>query len=214
MISKILDLLLPKTCFGCGKENIYACQDCLSLISICSTPSVLPPNSSLAGLFCATSYEDTLIKRLLQSYKYPPCNRNLTKPLAFLIVSHFAMLNNLISPPNAICPVPLHKKRLKWRGFNHAEELASLLAATWEIPFFPHALYKIKNTPPQAKLNREQRLKNIEGAFTAAGDPALIGKTLFLVDDVYTTGGTMEECCRVLKKAGAKKVFGVTVARD
>lgn len=209
-----LDVLFPRQCLFCKQEGTHCCQDCLSLISVANHPSPLPKNSTLAALFCATSFEDRFVQQLIHQCKYQPFLRDLAKPLAFLIVSHFALLNNAISPPHAIIPVPVHKKRLKWRGYNHAEELARHLGYAFSIPVLANALAKIKHTSPQMKLNREQRLKNVEGAFKAPNPDLVQGKTILLVDDVYTTGATMEEAAHILRSAGASRVFGATVARD
>ena len=210
----LLDVFFPRQCLFCKQEGNHCCEDCLSITPITRHPSPLPKNSTLSGLFCATSFEDRFVQQLIRSFKYRPFIRDLAKPLAFLIVSHFALLNNPISPPDAIIPIPLHKKRLKWRGYNHAEELTKQLGYAFSIPITLNALIKIKKTSPQVNLNREQRLQNMKGVFQTQHTEEIQGKTILLVDDVYTTGATMEECCRVLKKAGAKKVFGAVVARD
>jgi len=210
----ILDFLFPRQCLFCKKEGSHCCPDCLSVISITAHPSPLRASSNLSGLFCAASFEDRFVQQLIHAFKYEPFIRNLAKPLALLIVSHIALLNNPISPPDVICPVPLHKKRLKWRGYNHAEELAKQLGYAFSVPVAPNMLARVKHTNPQVNLNRKQRLKNMKGAFEVKNQELLQGKTILLVDDVFTTGATMEECARVLKKAGVKKVFGAVVARD
>lgn len=210
----LLDILFPKQCLGCAREGTHFCEDCFSLLSIARQPSILPAHSSLAGLFCATGYEDTLVQRLIHSFKYPPFLRDLAKPLAFSIIAHFSFLNKPIYPLHALCPVPLHKRRLRWRGYNHAEELAKQLGYAWSLPVISDALLRTKHTAPQVDLGKEKRLKNMRGAFAARNPQAIAGKNILLVDDVYTTGATMEECARMLKRAGAGKVFGVAVARD
>ena len=213
MQTPVIDLLFPKRCLGCQREGSHCCEDCLSLLSLARAPSVLPIRSSLSALFCATSWEDSLVQRLIHSFKYPPFLRDLAKPLAFSIIAHISLLNKPIYPPDVICPIPLHKRRLKWRGYNHAEELANQLGRAFELPVVANALVKIKRTAPQVNLGKEQRLRNMKGVFQARDTRAIISKTVLLVDDVYTTGATMEECARVLKKAGARAVIGVTVAR-
>ena len=209
----LLDILFPRHCLGCQKGGTYCCEDCLSLLSIARTPSALGARSSLSALFCATSFQDPLAQRLIHSFKYPPFLRELARPLAFSIIAHFNLLNKPIYPPDTICPIPLYKKRLKWRGYNHAEELARQLSQALSLPLISNALLKTKHTAPQANLGKEKRLLNVQGVFQVKDTHAVAGKNILLVDDVYTTGATMEECAFVLKKAGAARVFGVTVAR-
>ena len=209
----LLNLFFPKRCLSCKREGQHLCEDCLSLISVSGKPSLLPARSAMSGLFCATSFEDPLVQQMVRHVKYPPFLRDLAKPLAFLIVSHFAIRNNNFYTPHLLCPVPLHKKRLKWRGYNHSEEIAGHLSSAWDIPSEPRTLIRTKHTSPQVELSKEKRQNNIAGAFAAPNPGFLAGKTVFLVDDVYTTGATMEEAAQTLKKSGAKAVYGVCVAR-
>lgn len=114
--------------------------------------------------------------------------------------------------PDGIVPVPLHPRRLAWRGFNQSLELARLLARTLDLPVLPHALARIRDTTPQSQLPGPKRLENIQGAF--AGDPeAVAGRRLLLVDDVMTTGATVETAVTALRRAGAVRVDVAVVAR-
>ena len=209
----LLDLLFPKRCLGCQKEGSHCCEDCLSLLSLAPAPSILERDSSLSGLFCATSFQDTFVQRLIHSFKYPPFLRDLAKPLAFSIIAHIALLNKPIYPPDVICPIPLHKRRLKWRGYNHSEEIAKQLSWAFSLPVAADALIRTKHTAPQANLGREKRLKNMKGVFQVRNPQEIAGKNILLVDDVYTTGATLESAAEVLKEAGANRVFGAVVAR-
>lgn len=114
-----------------------------------------------------------------------------------------------------LIPIPMHQRKEKWRGFNQSALLASKIAKKFEIVCAENLLIKTQNTIPQAQLGRKQRLQNISGKF-AVNDQfiSLIPhhKSLILVDDVWTTGSTMKEACKVLKKAGASKVWGFTLA--
>ena len=102
---------------------------------------------------------------------------------------------------------------MKHRGFNQSEDLANNLSASFKIPVLRNALIKVKNTAPQAELDKEERGKNIINAFACDNSEVVKGKKILLVDDVYTTGSTMEECSRVLKENGAKSIWGIVVAR-
>ena len=110
--------------------------------------------------------------------------------------------------------IPLHQKRLKWRGFNQAEEIAKKLSFFFEVPVLNNALIRIKYTTPQVKMeNNLQRKENIKGAFVCPYPEIIKNQKIFLVDDVFTTGATMEEAAKTLKQAGAKEVWGVVTAR-
>lgn len=113
-------------------------------------------------------------------------------------------------PQNVVLvPIPLHKKRKNWRGFNQAELISSLLAKKFGVRVVG-LLERVVETKTQVGLTKEQRKENIKGAFAVKNK--IPGSTLVLVDDVYTTGATMQEACKVLKKAGAKEVWGMVVA--
>jgi len=114
-----------------------------------------------------------------------------------------------------IIPVPLHPRRLKERGFNQSQLLGRVLAEELNIPCDPFALIRTKDTDPQVGLSEKERRKNVRGAFEIDQRREFLvrGKTLLLVDDVMTTGATVEECARTLKSAGAEKVYVLTMAR-
>jgi len=107
----------------------------------------------------------------------------------------------------------LEKRKLKQRGFNQAEEIAKELSSFLKIPLVSDCLTKIKETLPQVELSGKKREENIKGVFLVKNNEKTRGRKVLLVDDVYTTGSTMEEAARVLKTAGAKEVWGVVVAR-
>jgi competence protein ComFC len=108
-------------------------------------------------------------------------------------------------------PIPLYKNREKWRGFNQAAKLTQLLSEKFNHKYV-FLMERVKNTKTQVGLSRKQRKSNIKGAFIVSSDFKIRGKEFLLVDDVYTSGATMAEACRVLKKAGAKEVWGMVVA--
>ena len=110
-------------------------------------------------------------------------------------------------------PVPLHPKRLRWRGFNQSVLLARQISRVYDIPLDPFTLQRHRETPPQTQLNEAERRKNMRGAFTVDADRPVTGKNILLVDDVYTSGATVNECSRTLKKHGAKDVYVLTLAR-
>jgi ComF family protein len=112
-----------------------------------------------------------------------------------------------------IIPVPLHPTRLRWRGFNQSVLLARQISRAYEVPIDPYVLQRNKETQPQTELNEEQRRRNVRGAFALHPRRRVKGKRLLVVDDVYTSGATVNECSRTLKQAGAKEVHVLTLAR-
>jgi ComF family protein len=117
------------------------------------------------------------------------------------------------SRADLIIPVPLHVKRLRERGFNQAVLLGEILAKQWRLPLSRNNLCRIRWTEPQISLSAGERRDNVRGAFAVREATSVRNRRIILVDDVYTTGSTVAECARTLKKGGAEAVFVATVAR-
>ena len=115
--------------------------------------------------------------------------------------------------PDVLIPVPVHSSRKKQRGFNQAEELAVRLGRIWDLPVDTGLLIRKKKTDPQKQLTPKERLHNLEDAFALAGDgdAAGIPDVAVLVDDIYTTGSTLEACARILKAAGTNKIYTLVI---
>ena len=231
----LFEVLFPRTCLGCRREGSWLCEDCIATLdiqnwSLCpvSQKRVLDfktcencrSKTKLTGLFTPLSFENPLIKKAIHQFKYEPFVKELAIPLSYIIISHL----NLIELPASsyavaggqgpvLIPVPLHKSRLRWRGYNQAEELAEELSKSLGIPVETNSLVRLKSTPPQTELTGAEREENIKGIFGCRNVEKVRRKKVLLVDDVYTTGATMEECARVLKEAGAREVWGMVVAR-
>ena len=112
-----------------------------------------------------------------------------------------------------IIPVPLHPKRLRWRGFNQSLLLARQVSRLYEVPVDPFVLCRERETPPQTQLAEDERRKNVRGAFAIYPGKLLKRRSVLLVDDVYTSGATANECSRVLVRGGAREVYVLTLAR-
>lgn len=113
-----------------------------------------------------------------------------------------------------VVPVPLHPFRVWWRGFNQSELLARPISEKLGIRYGNGLLRRVRNDPKQVGLSGRRRWENVRGAFAASNPAVVKGKTILLVDDVMTTGATLSECARVLKRAGAEKVYGLTLTRQ
>jgi len=214
----IFDLLFPKFCLSCQREGNYLCEDCQSTLGVLNTHQkhqTHSPAGGLKDLYFAIDYQQPLIKNLIKLFKYQPFVKELVIPLTSLIITHFQLIEKSTADfvNFILVPVPLERKKLKWRGFNQAEEIGKELANFFGIPLITNCLIKIKETLPQVELSDEERRENIKGAFLVKDKELIKNKKILLVDDVYTTGATMEECARVLKKAGAKEVIGIVIAR-
>jgi len=111
-------------------------------------------------------------------------------------------------------PVPLHRRRFNWRGFNQSLLLAKYIGDKFYLPVREDMILRVKNTKPQTTTkNEEERRKNIDKAFSCPNAEEMRGKNIILIDDVCTTSATLNECAKELKKAGAKNVWGLVVAR-
>lgn len=225
----LLDLFFPRFCFGCRKEGSYLCEDCMATLEIseyqyclCKNPirvinkGKCPSCSSkkLNGIYSALPYQVPLVRVLIKKFKYEPFIKDLAKTLALLIINHFQLLDNKPDFSGFVfIPIPLDKKKLKKRGFNQAKELAKELSCHLNIPMLDNVLIKTKENLPQADLGEKEREENMKGVFAYRNPDMVCGKKILLVDDVYTTGATMEEAARVLKESGVNQVWGITVAR-
>ncbi|EGB14671.1 phosphoribosyltransferase [Pseudodesulfovibrio mercurii] len=150
-----------------------------------------------------------LLRELILGYKFRD-RFDRDRLLGALGVAAFEARGGLV--PDAVVPVPLHGRRLAWRGFNQSLEIARGLARHLDRPLLVHGLTRTRNTPPQTRFGLRERQANIKGAFAA--DPALVrGRRLLLVDDVYTTGSTLNECARTLLRAGCTGLDVLVLAR-
>jgi len=228
----ILDILFPRFCLRCQKEGDWICPDCLSTIDILEyqycpfcmqkifeeSICLKHKNKNLDKLFFAVSYENSLIKKAIKKFKYPPFLRELTPYFCYLIISHFLLIENKTILENInnsfLVPVPISSFKKRWRGYNQSEEIAKQLSISLKIPVLINNLIKTKKTQSQFKLSKNERIENVKNVFEIKNAQEIQGKRIFLVDDVFTTGATMEECARTLKNAGARNVFGITIARE
>lgn len=221
----LFDLIFPVHCVACRKEGEWFCTDCVQKIKlnekqfcpVCWQESLggrtcisCAKKSSLDGLLVTASYDrNPKLAQAVKTLKYK-FSKNLAGNLAKILIS--TMRKNNFSDKCVFVPVPLHKKRERWRGFNQAGLLVQAIAKEIDFPV-ENLLLRVRNTPQQAKLNRQDRLKNIDSAFALHKDYSPKNKTIILVDDVSSTGATLTECAKVLKKNGAKEVWGLVLAR-
>ena len=225
MAISILDLLFPKRCVSCGAFGKYICNNCFSKIEflekaicpICQRQAIggkTHPKCAgrfrLDGLVVACKYKGP-IKLAIKKVKYKWIY-DIEKVMVDLLASQIWKFD---LPQNSILvPIPLHKKRKNWRGFNQEEILASTLAKKFKVRY-SESLIRTIETKTQVGLTRDERKKNVKGAFAIRSVQSKTGiqnKNVILIDDVYTSGATMMEAAKVLKSSGAKNVWAMTVA--
>jgi ComF family protein len=237
----LVDWLYPPRCRACGgrivgRDGEYFCAACWPeihiirhpLCTICGRPfedasgddhrcgSCLsrPPHFARARAWACYPREqasDHPLRRVVQKFKYGR-RVSLGKPLGRLMAQGCREFLDTCAA-DMIIPVPLHPKRLRWRGFNQSVLLARQVSRAYNIPLDPFAVYRSKETPPQTQLTEAERRKNVRGIFSLNPQRPIDGKRVLLVDDVYTSGATVNECSRCLKQGGAKEVYVLTLAR-
>ncbi len=198
---KVRDLLFPKFCAGCKKEGDWVCERCLPIVNIYKEGVV----ASLDGVTALFHYGENTASKLIKMFKY---NYLLEIAGIFDKIINGAKLAGDWSD-FAVVAVPLHGRRQRERGFNQSEVIANLFAKKLGLKI-NNNLSRVVYTVQQAKLSGEERRKNLQNAFVFNGE---VPEKVLLVDDVYTTGATMQECAKVLKDNGVKVVCGLVLAR-
>lgn len=222
----LLDLIFPKKCFGCGQEGSYLCPLCQEKLKpagpicpVCTMPSgqgfthprcryELSPD----GLTSIWEYQGGIRKAILSlKYKFV---YEVAGEIAELVVGKLKK-RKVFSPARPILiPVPLHRQRQNWRGFNQMEEIGKRVALKMRWEFIPDLIVREKPAAPQVQLKGDDRRKNIRGVFTVNPHYRLSTMhSVLIFDDVWTTGSTIREAAKTLKKAGAKEVWGLTITK-
>lgn len=195
-------------CLPCASElprlsplRCVVCAAPLASGEICGACLSHPPRYD--GVTAVYAY-DFPVDALIQAYKYGG-------ELRLAAVLGHALARAARAPVDAIVPMPLSRERLRSRGYNQAQELARYVGAASGISVWPRACRRVADTTPQALLPWRERERNVRGAFVCDADVS--GKRIAVIDDVLTTGATLNELARNLKRAGAAAVYGWVVAR-
>ncbi|MEK7164141.1 MAG: ComF family protein [Patescibacteria group bacterium] len=200
-----LDFLFPKKCIGCGRLGEYVCETC----------SVgMWEEEQLPGLTCLWAYEG-LARKLISKAKYDGrydyIKELVIRSQELVKRKEFHNFRKFLETRPIVVPVPLHKNRLRERGFNQSLVIAKTVCEVWHLEL-NDCLIRVKDTGHQVGRTRSERLKALKNAFTLRPESCVLNSVL-LVDDVWTTGATMNECKKTLLKAGVKKVWGFVLAR-
>jgi ComF family protein len=219
----ILDWIFPPRCGGCDAPGSLWCADCQAelrpvtppLCAKCgqpNTPSGLCANCRASPLVIdsirSVALFDGHLRHAIHALKYRRMAA-LAEPLGDAL-AQFWMLSP--APASLLVPVPLHPRRARERGYNQAALLAERLGRAIGVPARPHALARVRATAVQMSLNAAERKTNVADAFRCA-DPAVRGADVLLIDDVCTTGATLDACAAALLSGGARAVRGLTLAR-
>jgi len=228
----LLDIIFPKYCINCRKLGDFLCTKCFTYLSfdvdkicaVCNSPSFngfthpkCKNKYTIDGVFSSIPYKG-VAKKMIIKFKYDPYLTGIKKVLSDLFYEGIIQkeeFHKVLDLKKAILvPIPLYHAREKKRGYNHAYILAQELSKKLNIPAMK-ILKRIKNTKTQADLGKEERKINLKDAFTIDAKFAnqVKDKQMFLVDDIFTTGSTLLETGKILKKEGALSVWGLTLAR-
>lgn len=201
----IIDILLPKKCLGCGEEGTYICKNCEVFLSEVNMFEVKPSTHIMS----VWEYEGVIEKAILR-IKYDGCHDIIDE----LVEKAFEKIKLNLPSNTHITYVPMYKKKEKQRGFNQAELIAKKIGEQTGRPVIK-LLEKMKDNRSQVGLGPQERLENVNGVFKIfeVGSSTFKPQSVLIVDDVYTTGATMNECIKVLRKAGVKNVYGFTIAK-
>jgi len=208
----LINLLFPIICRGCNREGEWLCSDCFKKLKF-PGPLVNLETPYLDKLYLAGDYQDELLASLIKNFKFkslPAIGEYLGRFLALFwqgpAWTLAAEKDNII-----VIPIPLSKKRERQRGFNQAEILAKILSTDFDYHLNLN-LRRKGHQRPQSSLSEKRRALNVREAFYWQGEE-LFNQIVILVDDVVTTGATLNEAARIIKSIGAKKVYGLALAK-
>lgn len=228
----LLDLLFPKQCLGCQKDDAYLCKECSESIPInkkltCYNCGKITPGgeccpacknrrpSPLAGLLLASEAENALLHQIIYKFKYNFI-KELSQPLGKILIKFLETIPQFKKQNILLISVPLSRRRLHWRGFNQAQLLAAEVQRHFSFPIGENILKRSRHTRPQMEIKDAQsRRQAIKGAFKSIlpYSETLKDKIIILVDDVATTTATLEECAKALRPLKPRKIFGLVLCR-
>ncbi len=210
---RALDILIPETCAACAQDlppplSGPLCGGCLEALRPLIKES--PLSGGVIRLVSAAYVYRGVLPPMIRAFKFGG-RRKIGEALADWMAGLWPRKPEL-GTPHALVPVPLHPRRERFRGFNQASILARSVGRQAHVPVL-EAIIRAKNTPPQRGLSRAKRLKQLTRAFAVKRRIDVTGSRLVLIDDVMTTGGTLNECAKVLRQAGAAEVRAYVLAR-
>ena len=188
--------------------DIGICKACRKAVGENARMQPFPGKRDTAFLLTPFEYKEPL-RSVIISYKFKECRAYA--PLLGEMMKDYLLSFDIWQDVDIIIPVPLHEKRFKERGYNQAELLAEYVSRYTNVPLDTTSLTRTRNTKKQSSLTGIERITNVEGAFSCNGD--MRGKRIVILDDIYTTGNTIQSCAAPLKAAGADQICAVTLAK-
>lgn len=232
----LADVVFPPRCAACGTicghgSNLGWCSQCLQQVRFVSSPLCpacgrpYAASEAMPDHLCGECLQDRYrfdvarsaalyegeVRRGILQLKFGA--RLHWAPALGHLIAHHGPTKALLDQCDLLVPVPMHRRRVQRRGYNQAALLARFAARSSSRPVQVTLLRRVRSTRPQTRLSRQERLRNVRGAFEVVDESAVRGKRVALLDDVFTTGTTLSECADALKDAGAAWVGAVTVAR-
>ena len=210
MYKRIVDLIFPNVCGFCGEKinTRYTCGKCLNILEYYKEKVYFPSKGEeyLDEIICAFNYKGTLKSKMLQ-FKFHD-NRYISKSFGD-VLSYKIKQHNINA--DIIIPVPICKKRYFERGYNQSEYVARYVSKLCNIELEKNVLLKDRSNKQQSLLDASKRAQNVKGVYSIRNAVKIKEKNILLIDDIYTTGATLNECAKILKQAGASKVILITV---
>jgi ComF family protein len=216
MFEQILNLVFPPKCIFCKKilnigAKLYICEDCCTKIPYMKNGNIklIKASNYYDDIICVCEYSG-IIKEALIRYKF------FNKPSYYRTFAQ--LLYNKINEMtewekvDIIISVPLYRKKERQRGYNQSHLISKHLGKLLGIKVDGSLIIRTKNTDSQSLLNRVERLQNVKDAFQVTDAKAVYGKSILILDDIFTTGTTLNECCKVLKNSGARKITAAVIA--
>lgn len=233
LIDAVLDFIYPRVCVCCNHElesdESFICQSCEDSLTYIQTPichtcgspvfregiekcdNCLRKQIYYDQVRSELDYNDELVRQMIHAFKFEYMNSMVNGLSKYLVLAFEQYYSH--EKIDLILSVPLHKSRLRQREFNQAHLLAKHFADDVHIPLCDDLVVRNRSTQPQSQLKPNERMKNVKDAFSIRKPDEVNGKTILIIDDIVTTGSTVNEMSKVLRESGAKRIFALSLAR-
>lgn len=212
MIEKILELIFPRKCGFCDTliKNNYVCEKCKkNLESIFTNGKIVKVKGKYFEILISSYFYTGIIRKRLMDFKFKN-KKFLYKSLSEKLLEN---VQELATEIDGIIAVPISVNRYFERGYNQSKLIAKYISENLNKPLYNYTLIKVKNNLKQSEIDMKTRLCNVSNVYKVFNKKVIYGKKILLIDDIYTTGATVNECSRVLKQNGAKQIIVATIAK-